>query len=502
MRSFGRVAAAVVVCAIGGCSAAHSSAVTATSAAPTTAAATTSATPSVTPTNAVAVASSTNPAAASSGAATTTSAAPVAGPASWLGYHSDASRTGAIAGGPVLSPATKAWSVDLGGAVRGQPLVADGRIFAATENNRVVALDPGSGKVLWSRSAGTPLTNVDSVAGCGNIDPLGITSTPVIDAASATIYVVAEVKGADGSVHHQLFGLALATGAVTLSEAVDPPLPSGENPAQLLQRASLALGNGRVYVSYGGNYGDCGSYHGWVVGVEEAGAPQTVSFEVASDGEGGAIWQSGGAPALDSSGDLYVTTGNANPDPPQGGPDPKAYTESVVKLTADLKPVASFKDTIAGGDEDLSTGNPVLLPGGEVFAVGKTDVGYLLNATGLKRIASLTGICGSDPDGGPAYDAATKQLFVPCRAGGIQVVNLGSRTVGTRLSGADSAPVVIGSRVWALDHASGTLYGYDAATGARQQKVAVGADVPIFTSPSAGLGLLLVGTENGVVALR
>ncbi len=104
--------------------------------------------------------------------------------------------------------AVKAWTVDLSGVVHGQPVVADGRIFAATENNRVVALDPGDGRVQWSVSLGAPLTDVDAVAGCGNIDPLGITSTPVVDTRSHVVYVVGEVKDNDeGGVHHQLEGL-------------------------------------------------------------------------------------------------------------------------------------------------------------------------------------------------------------------------------------------------------------------------------------------------------
>ncbi len=358
-----------------------------------------------------------------------TSAAPSASPAPgsasagsvWPGYHFDQARTGAVPAGASLAKAKRAWSADLGGAVYGQPLVADGKIIAATETNRVVALNPADGQVLWSVSLGRPLTDVQKVAGCGNIDPLGITSTPVIDTATGIVYVVGEV--ADGNVvHHQLAGLSIATGAVTLSENVDPPLPSGESPVNLLQRASLVLANGRVYVSYGGNYGDCGSYHGWVVGVEKSGAARKISFEVASDGEGGAIWQSGGAPAVDSSGNLYVTTGNANPDPPEGGPDPKKYTESVVKLSPDLTPLASFKDQVAGGDEDLSTSNPVLLPDGTVFATGKTDIGFVLDQSDLSQKAAIKGICGSDPDGGPAYDAATHRIFVPCQGGGIQVV--------------------------------------------------------------------------------
>jgi hypothetical protein len=173
-----------------------------------------------------------------------------------------------------------------------------------------------------------------------------------------------------------------------------------------------------------------------------------------------------------------------------------------VKLSPALRPLASFKDRAAGGDEDLSTGNPVLLPGGTVFSVGKTGIGYLLDAGDLHRVAAIDGVCGSDPDGGPAYDRATGRLFVPCRGGGLQVVDVAGRTLGPRLSGADSAPIVVGTAVWALDTGGGRLTAFGAASGDRRQSVDVGADVPVFASPSFGLGTLFVGTAEGVSAFR
>jgi polyvinyl alcohol dehydrogenase (cytochrome) len=434
---------------------------------------------------------------------TTTTSSPATGPSGiWPSYHANQGRSGAVASDPSLAQVQPAWSVNLGGAVYGQPVIAEGRIFAATENNRVVALSPATGKVLWSTSLGGPLTDVQRVAGCGDIDPLGITSTPVVDTASGIVYVVGEVNDGGGTVHHQLEGLRVADGSVMVSDDVDPPLPSTERPVTLLQRASLALGNGRVYVGYGGNFGDCGTYHGWVVGVDESGPSHQVSFEVASDGEGGAVWQAGGAPALDVAGNLYVTTGNANPDPPQGGPDPKRYTESVVKLSPTLVPIASFKDTVAGGDEDLSTGNPVLLPDGDLFAVGKTDIGYVLTQSDLTQVAAIKGVCGSDPDGGPAYDVAANRIFVPCRGGGIQEINLGTNSLGSRLSGSNGAPILVGHDLWAAQYPAGTLTDYNATTGAEVQTVNVGSTVPTFASPSAGLGLLLVGTTSGVAAFK
>jgi hypothetical protein len=277
-------------------------------------------------------------------------------------------------------------------------------------------------------------------------------------------------------------------------------LPPGQTPLHLLQRASLALAGGRVYVPFGGHLGDCGHYHGWVVGVRTSGRVDLRSFEVAPDGEGGAIWQSGGAPAVDEQGNLYVATGNANPLPPGGGPDPKRWTESVVQLSPALRPVAAFKDPDANGDLDLSTANPVLLPGGLVWASGKTQTGFLLDRT-LHRVATLKGLCGSDPDGGPAYDPASKRLFVPCRGGGIQVVDVARRALGPRLDGANSAPVVVGGTVWAADYEAGRLVAFDARTGAEQQRLDTGS-LPHFASPSSGLGLVLLGTTDGVIAFR
>ncbi len=514
-RSTRRVAAAagavaalgLAACGSSGATTAATPSATVIASAPPSAAST--AVPSTTGADSTSTGATTGPGSTATTATTTTttgaptsSTAAVAAGSTWPGYHADAARTGAVAAIPSLDPATRAWSADLGAAVFGQPVAAGGHVIAATEGNRVVALDPATGRQVWAVSLGTPLTDVDAVAGCGNIDPLGITSTPVVDPTTGTVYVVGEVSDGDGVVHHQLTGLDVATGAVRLSEPVDPPLPAGETAVNLLQRTSLALADGRVYVSYGGNSGDCGHYHGWVVGVMATGAPRRVSFEVASDGEGGAIWQSGGAPAVDARGHLYVTTGNANPDPPQGGPDPKQDTESVVELTPELTRVAAFKDRVAGGDEDLSTSSPVLLPDGTVYVTGKTEIGFLLRQGTLAQVATIPDVCGSDPDGGPAYDRADDRLFVPCRDGGIQVVDLATRRLGPLLPGANGAPILVGTRVWAAQYPEGMLTEYDAASGRTLQTVSVGTTLPHFASPSAALGLLLVGTDHGVTAFR
>ena len=237
--------------------------------------------------------------------------------------------------------------------------MAFGRVYVATEDDDVYALDAHDGHVLWHANVGTPLTQVDRFAGCGDIDPLGITSTPAIDTATGTLYVVAEVSnGADPpTVHHQLVGFNAYTGQVVRSADADPT-GGGDSIINLQQRGALALGRGRVYVSYGGLAGDCGFYHGWVVGVSETAGPGTVEFNATPGQQGGAIWEPGG-PAIDSVGNVYVSTGNRNnPDDPN-----VPYAESVVKLSPSLDLEAHFTDGVATGDDDLSTDSPSLPTG-------------------------------------------------------------------------------------------------------------------------------------------
>ncbi len=420
------------------------------------------------------------------------------GPA-WTTYQGSAARLGQAGPTPGLAPLTRAWSDALDGqAVYGQPLVFDGRVIVATEGDNVYALDVATGRVAWQVSMGAPLRHVAAAAGCGDVDPLGITSTPVIDPATGTVYVVGEVSTAGRPpVHHQLVGISIASGRVTLNVNADPALPAGQSPLHLLQRAALALAGGRVYVGYGGQYGDCGAYSGWVVGMPTTG-PGGQSLDVTPDALGGAVWDGGSGPAVGPSGTLYVTTGN--PDSP--GPAP--WAEAVLKLDPGPvgPPVASFQDRAATGDMDLSTGGPVLLPGGLVFAVGKTDIGYLLRRSDLAPVAEIRGICGSDPDGGAAYDPATDSLYVPCRAGGIQQVDLAGRRTGWRAGRANSTPVLAGGALWALRYPDGVVQELDPVTGRVLQSVPVGRGVAHFASLSVAGGLVLVPTSSGVEALR
>src|SRR5207237_10709835 len=79
----------------------------------------------------------------------------------------------------------------IAGDVYAQPLYVENGpngkalVIVATESNNVYAMDAADGSVIWQRQVGTPVSRT-SLA-CGDIDPLGITGTPVIDLDSRTL---------------------------------------------------------------------------------------------------------------------------------------------------------------------------------------------------------------------------------------------------------------------------------------------------------------------------
>src|SRR5215468_6028837 len=113
--------------------------------------------------------------------------------AAWPTYGRDAARSGVAAGVAAPGPLTASWRVRLDGAVYGQPLLVGNLVIAATENDSVYGLDQATGRVIWRTHVGTPVPLASLP--CGNIDPLGITGTPVYDQASGLVYAVAETSG-------------------------------------------------------------------------------------------------------------------------------------------------------------------------------------------------------------------------------------------------------------------------------------------------------------------
>jgi outer membrane protein assembly factor BamB len=418
-------------------------------------------------------------------------AAGAAGAALWPTYHHDAGRSGVDPKAPAAGTVAKAWtSPNLDGTVYAEPLVVGDRVIAATEGDMVYALAASTGAVLWSTHLGTPMDG--SALPCGNIDPSGITGTPVIDPAAGLVWVVAFVQPG----RHDLVSLDLASGRVRSRRAADPP---GANPLEEQERGALTRAAGTVYVPYGGLYGDCGGYHGFVVGFPETGSGASRSWQVPTQREGG-LWAPSG-PVIGPNGDVYVTTGNAQ--------STSAFDEgnSVVRLSPGLQQQDVFAPAnwadLSASDSDLGSVSPTFVPGGLVFQVGKAGVGYLLSASHLGGI-------GGELFSAPVCDAAFggtavsgSRVFVPCRDGLVALdVGSGPRFgVAWRHQGAGAgSPVVAGGVVWVVD-TDGRLWGLDQSNGRVRASENLGG-VTHFPSLAIGGGQLFVPTGARIVSYR
>ena len=343
----------------------------------------------------------------------------------WTTYHGDAEATGFDAAQTRLRPSRRAWtSPTLDGQLYGEPLVADGRVVAATENDTVYVMAARSGRILWSRHLAKPVPSGDLP--CGDISPeVGITGTPVIDMTRNEIFVDADtlIKGPSAShgveASHRLFGLNLFTGKVELDEKAMPN--AGEDQLAQLQRPGLALDNGRVVIAYGQNWGDCpgpnGPAHGYVVSIPEQGG-QLHYFQIGHGTDRGAVWMGGSSPVVDPNGNVYVASADGYN---QGPGQPYDDSDAVLELSPTMHLESMFhpKDwqTLSADDLDLGTGDPALVDG-FVFQVGKTDIGYLLRQGHLGgsegEFASLH-VCSGDPDGGHAVMGSI--VYIPCPNG-------------------------------------------------------------------------------------
>ena len=432
---------------------------------------------------------------------------PAAARADWTTYRGDPTRSGVDASsvGPVSFAA--AWtSQSLGGAIWGEPLVHDGLVIVATESNEVAALNESTGQLAWQAGAGTPVPSSGSGPHppCGDISPtVGITSTPVIDPATDRVFVVAD-NLIGSTVQHRLYAFNLSNGSAVAGYPVDVE-PPGDVPADQLQRPGLAIDNGQIIIGYGGNDGDCGTYHGWLVSVPEAGGSQR-TFEVdssATQGQG-AIWGAGNAPAVDSSGDVWVSTGNGNTG------SSFDYQESVLKLDSSMNLLDHWApsdwQSLDTNDADLGSSAPVLLPNGLVYEIGKQGIGYLLSASHLGGTGATPAyqaqVCSGSWGGAIYYNGI---IYVTCSSG-LRALALNasapsfSAVGGWQVNSAiNGPPIVAGGLVWATDWNSGMLYGLNPQTGMAVVRQTTPA-MEHFTTPAASDGKLFLATGQTVEA--
>src|SRR5689334_14334926 len=319
-------------------------------------------------------------------------------------FHRDLAHTGADSSAPDIVPVTRAWSTAVDAPMYGEPLVYNNKVYVATLNNTVYALDISSGSVVWSKHIGAPV-DPSSVSCPPNVGAAGIFGTPVIDPSTNTIFAISWLSSP--TIHHEFIGLDTNTGATRVDVSADP---TGVDPQLDHQRPALAINNGRVYWGYGGT--DCGFYHGKVVSLKTDGTAPLV-WTVPSLNYG-SLWGASG-PAIDSDGNVWVTTGD--------GTSTTRFdmTTSLVKLSPTLSVLGYFAPSnwsqLTTSGSELGSAGPIVLPNGYVFAAGKNQVGYLVKQSdpgGIGGQAASINL-GCRAFGGEAYSAGT--LYVACSNG-------------------------------------------------------------------------------------
>ena len=428
-----------------------------------------------------------------SSATTPASPGAAAGAVNWPTYHGTMGRAGVSTTMPAASGTPqRIQSLKLDGEVYASPIVVRGLTIVGTEKDTVYAFDQ-SYRQVWKRSLGSPSPAEERQ--CGDINPLGITGTPVYDATTNHVFLVAEHGG---SVRHELYALDVASGRVAWSKGVDLP---GVSARDMQQRGALAIAGNRVWVSYGAQAGDCGNYKGRVVGVPLDGGSNVIFYSPPTR-RGGGIWNPNG-PTVDAAGHLLVVSANGAAFPG----DAYDHTNSVLELDANAKVIDSFApaDWAANNQGDVGLGSQGVALIGTKWAVlgGKSGPVYVLRQGHLGGIGGQVdaqNICLSF--GGAAVDGDV--VYLPWTDGvrAVRVDDAGKLHVLWHASGSiTGSPVIGGGRIWALDTTAGVLHALDPATGKSLGQVDVGV-ANRFATPALYSADVIVPTLAGIAVVR
>ncbi len=379
-----------------------------------------------------------------------------------LTYHNDLARDGVNSQEYALTTANvntatfgKLFSCAVDGAVYGQPLWVPGLtiaggvhnvIFVATQHDSVFAFDADANPCVmyWQISLldtlhgatanETPVTWNDVGYCFGDVYPeVGVTSTPVINPKTQTIYLVSasesnptspgNCSSSSANFYHRLHALDLITGSekfqapVTIAASV-PGTGDGSvngmvsfNSQLQHQRSGLAFAFGKVYLGFAAHE-DATPYHGWLLGYQVSDVQKQVAvFNTTPngmDGADGGIWGGGGAPAIDSGGDVYVATGNGVFDEAPPPPD-NDYGDSILRLHTisgstpnglNLSVAGWFTPydqySLAQSDSDLGAGAAVLLPT-QTSGAGPTNLLAQVGKEGVIYLIDRGNMGGYDP---------------------------------------------------------------------------------------------------------
>src|SRR5258708_305340 len=262
-------------------------------------------------------------------------------------------------------------------------------VYVATTSNSVYAFDGDTGTQYWHVNLGTPISNNDYGAGCVDINGnAGIIGTPAIDPASGTLYVVNSLNSA-GAFSFMLHALDITTGGDRTGSPVQIS-NAGFTPLTQNQRAALTLANGNLLIPFS-SHCDMGTYHGFLFSYDPSTLAKVAVFNASPSGSGNSLWMSGQGPAVDAAGNIYFGTSNGTWDGVSN------FSESFLKLNSNLT-LADWMTpanhaNLDGGDADIDTSGPLLIPpGNRLVMVGKTATGYVINAGNLGHLGDASEI--------------------------------------------------------------------------------------------------------------
>ena len=277
---------------------------------------------------------------------------PALGQVQVITQHNDNGRTGQNLGETLLTPAKvnvrrfgKLWTSYVDGQVYAQPLYVPnvsipGKgvhnvFYVATEHDSVYALDADSnsgenGAPQWRTSFIDPADGITTMSindvNCNSavVPEYGVTSTPVIDTSTNTIYVLVATKE-NGNFFNRLHALDITTGAEKFGgpvaiEATYPGNGAGSvngvltfDPLMQMSRSGLLLSSGEIYLAWA-SYCDNAPFHGWVMAYDKSTLQQRAVWAATPNGEDGGIWMSGAGLTADTSGNIFFSTGNGTFD--------------------------------------------------------------------------------------------------------------------------------------------------------------------------------------------
>jgi hypothetical protein len=319
-------------------------------------------------------------------------------------YHNNLSRDGANTQEYLLTTSNvtastfgKLFSCTVDEAIYAQPLwvpnltISSTRrnvVFVATQNDSLYAFDADTSATpctpLWHANlidsahgafpgeTSVPSSGTGHLVGGGGADiapEVGVTGTPVIDLTTNTLYVVSKSVIQSGLQFYQrlhaidlLSGNEKLSGPVTIAGTYPGTGSHGTsttfNPRQQHQRPGLALANGIVYIAWA-SHEDVPPYYGWVIGYNAADLSQSAVLNISPNVGYGGIWMAGSAPAIDSSGNLYLVTGNAGFDATSPSAPNNDYGDSFLQISSDLNVLQYFtpSDQLTDDDEDRDFGS-------------------------------------------------------------------------------------------------------------------------------------------------